>query len=58
MPATAAEKVGGQFDNDYSALMTSLENETTTLSNEAATLDNAATTLNNQVAALNRRLRH
>ena len=53
--ATAAETVGGRFDNDYSALMTSLDNETTTLSNEAATLNNAATTLNRQAAALNRR---
>jgi hypothetical protein len=53
--ATAAEKVGGRFDNDYSALMTSLGNEATVLSNEAATLDNAATTLNHEAAVLKRR---
>jgi hypothetical protein len=53
--ATAAEKVGGQFDNDYSALMTSLGNEATALSNEAATLNNAATTLDHEAAALMRR---
>lgn len=53
--ATDAEKVGGRFDNDYSALMTSLNNEVTTLSNEAATLNNAATTLNHEAAALKRR---
>jgi hypothetical protein len=53
--ATAAEKVGGQFDNDYSALMTSLGNEATTLSNEAATLNNAAATLDHEAAALERR---
>jgi hypothetical protein len=53
--ATAAEKVGGRFDNDYSALMKSLDNEATTLSNEAATLNNAATTLDHEAAALNQR---
>jgi hypothetical protein len=52
--ATAAEKVGGRFDNDYSALMKSLDNEATTLGNEAATLNNAATTLNHEAAALKR----
>src|SRR5262249_60867047 len=53
--ATAAEKVGGQFDDDYSALTKSLDNEATTLSNDAATLDNAATALNHDGAALNKR---
>jgi hypothetical protein len=53
--ATAAEKVGGQFDNDYSALTKSLDNEATTLSNDAATLDNAATALNHDGAGLNQR---
>ena len=53
--ATAAEKVGGQFDNDYSALMTSLDNEDAALGDQAGTLDNAATTLNHEAAALNRR---
>jgi len=52
--ATAAEKVGGRFDDDYSALMTSLGNEATTLSNEATTLNNAATSLNHEAAALNK----
>jgi hypothetical protein len=52
--ATAAEKVGGQFDNDYQALLTSLGNEVTTLGNEVTALDNAATTLNQEGAALRR----
>jgi chromosome segregation ATPase len=52
--ATAAEKAGGRFDNDYSALMTSLENEDATLTNEAATLNNEAATLNHEAAALKR----
>src|SRR5690242_15153674 len=50
--ATATEKVGSRFDNDYSALVKSLDNEATTLGNEAATLNNAATTLNHEAAAL------
>jgi hypothetical protein len=50
--ATAGEKVGGQFDRDYQALITSLGNELTALGNEAVTLNNAATTLNQQGAAL------
>jgi hypothetical protein len=53
--ATAAENVGGKFDNDFSALETSLENEGVTLSAEANTLNNAAAALNHQAAALNRR---
>ncbi len=52
--ATAGEKIGGQFDRDYQALITSLNNELTTLDNEAVTLNNAATTLNQQGAALSR----
>jgi len=52
--ATATEKVGSRFDNDYSALVKSLDNEATTLGNEAATLNNAATTLNHEAAALKR----
>jgi hypothetical protein len=52
--AIAAEKVGGRFDNDYSALMTSLDNEVTTLGNEAGTLNTVATTLNYEAAALKR----
>jgi Domain of unknown function (DUF4389) len=52
--ATAAEKVGGQFDSDYQSLITSLGNELTTLSNQAVTLNNAAATLNQQGAALSR----
>ena len=43
--ATAAEKVGGQFDNDYQALMTSLNNAIMTLATQGATLNDAATTL-------------
>jgi len=50
--ATAAEKVGGQFDNDYQKLITSLSNELATLGNQAWTLENAATTLNREGAAL------
>ena len=53
--ATAAEKVGGQWDNDYPALMTSLDNQATALSDQAATLTSAATTLNREGAALNQR---
>src|ERR1700757_2677057 len=53
--ATATEKVGTNFDNDYQALMESLGNEAATFSNEAATLNNAATTLNHEAAALNQR---
>jgi hypothetical protein len=53
--ATAAEKVGGQWDNDYPALMKSLDNQATALSNQAATLSTAATTLNREGAALNQR---
>ena len=50
--ATAAEKVGGQFDRDNQALVTAFNNELTTLSDQALTLDNAATTLNREGAAL------
>ncbi len=53
--ATAAEKVGGRFDKDYSALKASLGKEGTTLKNEAVTLNKAATTLNHEAAALSRR---
>ncbi len=53
--ATAAEKVGGQWDNDYPALMKSLDNQATALSDQAATLSSAATTLNREGAALNQR---
>jgi hypothetical protein len=53
--ATAGEKIGGRFDNDYSALMTSLGNEFSTLNDKAETLNNAATTLNHEAAALHRR---
>jgi Domain of unknown function (DUF4389) len=48
----AAEKVGGQFDHDYQALITSLADELTALGNQAVTLNHAATTLNQQGAAL------
>jgi hypothetical protein len=51
--ATNAETVGGQFDNDISALGTSLGNESTTLSNEADTLNTEASTLNAKGARLN-----
>jgi len=53
--ATAAEKDGGRFDNDYSALITSLGNDGAAFSLEAMTLNNAATTLNHKAAALDRR---
>jgi hypothetical protein len=52
--ATAAEKVGGQFDNDYQALLASLGDEITTLGNEATALNNAAATLNQESASLRR----
>ena len=51
--ATAAEKVGGRFDNDYSTLITSLGNEAKTLGNEAATLNNAVPALIHEASALN-----
>src|ERR1700761_6984073 len=53
--ATATEKVGGQFDSDYAAVIKSLGNESTTLNNEAATLNNEAATLNNEAEVLKRR---
>jgi hypothetical protein len=60
--ATNAETVGEQFDNDTSALMTSLNNASTALSAQASTLSNAATGLNataahlyNEGTVLNRR---
>ena len=53
--ATAAEKVGGRYDNDYQALVQSLDQVQSTLENQAATLDSQATALNNQAANLNRR---
>jgi len=52
--ATAAETVGGHWDNDYPALVKALSQEGTTLDNEATTLDGQATTLNQGAAALNR----
>jgi hypothetical protein len=52
--ATAAEKVGGQFDNDYDALLASLGNEVTMLGNEVTVLNNAAARLNREGAALTR----
>jgi len=52
--ATAAETVGGHFDNDYPALVKALSQEATTLDNEATTLDGQAATLNQGAAALNR----
>jgi len=52
--ATAAEKVGGQFDNDYQALLTSLGDQVTTLGNEVTALNNAAATLNQEGASLRR----
>ena len=53
--ATNAEKVGGEFDNDFAALQTSVGNVAATLDNQAGTLDTAAMTLNQEGAALNRR---
>ena len=53
--ATAAETVGGRYDNDYQALVQSLGQVQSTLENQAATLDSQATALNNQAANLNRR---
>ena len=53
--ATAAETVGGRYDNDYQALVQSLDQVQSTLENQAATLDSQATALNNQAANLNRR---
>ena len=52
--ATAAEKVGTDWDNDYASLNTSLGNAATTLSDQASTLDNQADTLNRQGASLSR----
>ena len=53
--ATAAEAVGGRFDNDYSALLTSLNNQSSALDAQAATLNNQATTLNQGATALEKR---
>lgn len=53
--ATAAETVGGRYDNDYQALVQSLGQVQSTLENQATTLDSQATALNNQAANLNRR---
>jgi prefoldin subunit 5 len=53
--ATAAETVGGRYDNDYQALVQSLGQVESTLQNQAATLDSQATALNNTAANLNRR---
>jgi hypothetical protein len=52
--ATAAETVGGHFDNDYTALVQSLGQVESTLQNQAAALDSQAATLNDQAAVLNR----
>jgi hypothetical protein len=53
--ATAAETVGGRYDNDYQALVQSLDQVESTLESQAATLNDQATALNNQAANLNRR---
>jgi hypothetical protein len=52
--ATGAEKVGGQFDSDYKALLTSFGSAISTLGNQVTALDNAATTLNREGAVLSR----
>lgn len=52
--ATAAETVGGHYDDDYAALLKSLGQVESTLENRAATLDSQAAALNGQAAALNR----
>jgi hypothetical protein len=51
----AAVKTSGDFDSDYEALTTSLEDAATSLDNQTAALNNAATTLYIQGAALLRR---
>lgn len=51
--ATAAETVGSNFDNDYTALVQSLGQVESTLQNQAAALDSQAATLNSQAAELN-----
>ena len=53
--ATAAETVGGRYDNDYQALVKSLDQVESTLESQAATLNDQATALNNEAANLNRR---
>ena len=53
--ATAAETVGGRYDNDYQALVKSLDQVESTLESQAATLNDQATALNNDAANLNRR---
>jgi hypothetical protein len=50
--ATAAETVGGHFDNDYPALIKALNQEATTLDGQATTLDGQAAALNQGAAAL------
>ena len=49
------KEVPGRYDNDYQALVLSLDQVQSTLENQAATLDSQATALNNQAANLNRR---
>jgi hypothetical protein len=51
----AAEKTGGDFDSDYEALSTSLDNKLTPLDDQAVALSSAATALNRQGAALRQR---
>jgi Domain of unknown function (DUF4389) len=53
--ATATEKVGGHWDDDYAALGTSLSKQSADLSSQATTLNNQAVTLDQQAAALKRR---
>lgn len=56
--ATAAENVGGRFDNDYQALITSINNGLAALGNQAVALSAQGSTLNQQGAALRRQATH
>lgn len=51
--ATRAEKVGSEFDNDYSTLTASLSKLRAMLSQRAASLNRRAASLNRQAASLN-----
>jgi hypothetical protein len=53
--AADAESVGGRFDDDYSALITSLNKQSAALDAQATTLNNEAATLNQGTTALERR---
>jgi hypothetical protein len=53
--ATATETAGGRFDNDYPALMATLDKASTALEAQGAALNKAGATLNGQAAALSRR---